>query len=107
MVKLIEEVVIMNDEQDNLFPDIKPPEAKDFTTLFSQEDRPRKANYLDVPPVAARLISPQKWKLWCPYCGRIRQYKKHTYSGTRRCEGCGVSSRDFSVRQVNRLWLSD
>jgi len=107
VVILRQEVVIMNDEHDSLFPEIKPPSAKEFTTLFSLEDRPRQANYPDIPPAAALMISIRLWKIWCPYCGRVRQFKKHTYSGTRRCEGCGVSNRDFAVKQVNRLWLKD
>ncbi|MGE5379816.1 MAG: hypothetical protein ACM3NT_01970 [Methylocystaceae bacterium] len=100
-------MVILDREQESLFPEIEPPDGKEFSTLLAHEERPRQANHMHVPPVEAKLVNIQRWKLWCPYCGRLRQFKKHTYSGTRRCEGCGVSSRDFAVRQANRLWLKD
>lgn len=107
VVTFRQDVVTMNDENDSLFPEIKPPAEKEFPTFLAPEDKPRQANHMEVPPAAAVLISIRQWKIWCPYCGRVRQFKKHSYTGTRRCEGCGVSHRDFAVRQVNRLWLND
>lgn len=42
---------------------------------------------------------------WCPYCGCLRRFVSsiHPELGTRNCTGCGVSTRDYDVRVINRI----
>lgn len=41
---------------------------------------------------------------WCPYCGAGRSFRQDHHLKIRRCEICGISEKDFSVRKENDLW---
>lgn len=45
--------------------------------------------------------------LWCPYCGKQRQFKGN-YRGDdyQWCEVCQISDSDFHVKSINSLWTS-
>ncbi|WP_027717393.1 hypothetical protein [Desulfovirgula thermocuniculi] len=45
--------------------------------------------------------------LYCPHCRQERIFGHDPYYDTFRCMGCGISTRDFHVRSVNRLWDPD
>lgn len=44
---------------------------------------------------------------WCPYCGREASFGKDDRFNYVRCMECGISERDFYVRQYNSLWSDD
>ena len=46
---------------------------------------------------------PVRSKLWCPYCGTHRMYKKHPVYDTLCCTICGISTEDFHVKCINGL----
>jgi len=41
---------------------------------------------------------------WCPYCGRETPFAYDFRLNYARCSGCGISERDFYVRQFNSFW---
>jgi hypothetical protein len=49
----------------------------------------------------------QKALAWCPYCGEEKPFDLDSRLGYARCMGCGISERDFYVRQFNGLWSDD
>lgn len=54
--------------------------------------------------IKIRAVDNRKHKYWCPYCNQISEFKKDKYLGVRRCTSCGISTKDFHVRTVNKLW---
>ena len=46
-------------------------------------------------------------KYWCPYCGAERTFIKDDYRGTKNCSVCGISTRDFNVKNANHLWQEE
>lgn len=60
--------------------------------------------YPDKPPWV--LIRGSK-RLWCPHCKDVTLFKKDHDLGVPRCSECGMSMRDFHVRQTNRLFTKE
>ncbi|MBF7097597.1 hypothetical protein [Alkalibacter mobilis] len=56
---------------------------------------PVKPDYVRVPA--------DKHTLFCVYCNEVRVFKKDKYLGVYRCLGCGISTKDFYIRRVNRI----
>lgn len=63
-----------------------------------------------------RVISPpegyepkglKQGRAWCPYCGKETEFGYDSRLDYARCMGCGISERDFYVRQHNGLWPDD
>lgn len=48
-------------------------------------------------------IKVPKGKIWCPNCNRIQRLKRAKYLGVRRCEGCGVTEREYYTKKYNGL----
>lgn len=46
-------------------------------------------------------------KYWCPYCGQERTFITNNYVGTKNCSVCGISTRDFNVKNANHLWQKE
>lgn len=46
----------------------------------------------------------KKGHAWCPYCGKEMPFGWDETLYYARCMGCGISERDFYVRQFNGLW---
>ena len=44
-------------------------------------------------------------QLWCPYCSKPVMFVKDKERGIKRCPYCGISDRDYNVKQVNKKWL--
>ena len=44
-------------------------------------------------------------QLWCPYCSKHVMFVKDKERGIKRCPYCGISDRDYNVKQVNKKWL--
>ncbi|HHW43557.1 MAG TPA: hypothetical protein GXX25_07070 [Desulfotomaculum sp.] len=49
----------------------------------------------------------QKALAWCPCCEKETPFGLDGRLGYARCVGCGISERDFYVRQFNGLWSDD
>jgi len=45
--------------------------------------------------------------LWCPVCKDVMEFKRDSRLGIPKCEGCGMSIRDFHVRQKNKLFTKE
>lgn len=46
-------------------------------------------------------------KLWCCYCGAVREFgfkPARKTLGAGNCEVCGISTSDFYIRKINKLW---
>lgn len=41
---------------------------------------------------------------WCPFCAGYHKFKHCEWLGVRVCNSCGISIREFWVRQANGLW---
>lgn len=48
----------------------------------------------------------QRGELWCPYCSEYRSFVKDGFVGTERCEICGISTNDWHIKTINKLWPS-
>lgn len=46
----------------------------------------------------------KKVQLWCPYCGEWRTFKPKRAEGYPRCSHCNISTEDYWVKNVNKLW---
>jgi uncharacterized protein (DUF983 family) len=46
----------------------------------------------------------KKGQLWCPYCGEWRTFKPKYAEGYPRCSYCNISTEDYWVKDVNKLW---
>ncbi len=46
-------------------------------------------------------------RLWCSVCGEIREFgfkAAHKTLGAGNCEVCGISTSEFYIRKINKLW---
>ena len=60
-------------------------------------------NRAEGPPKDAKPS--RKNMLWCPYCRDWRKFVSSQYdSSLKICEICGISTKDFYVRNFNNLW---
>lgn len=50
---------------------------------------------------------PHKSWLWCPYCAKWRIFSPDDILGVDRCSICGISTKDFYVREYNHLWPTE
>lgn len=66
--------------------------------LLREVENPEKPNWV--------LITGSRC-LWCPVCKDVTEFKMDYKLGVPRCEGCGMSMRDFHVRQKNRLFTKE
>ena len=56
-----------------------------------------------IPP--PKDFVPRKFrKMWCPYCGKIREFKFSNRLGLHRCEICRISEADFFIKKYNLMW---
>lgn len=60
--------------------------------LFNDPIRPP---YVKVPS--------EKHTHFCVYCNEVRTFRRDKRLGVYRCEGCGISTKDFYIRRVNRI----
>lgn len=83
------------------------PDAK----VFRDKIKEMKHSHVDkVCLVSTKIKYPdaetkaERGKLWCPYCGKHRAFKKG-YRGDdyRWCEICGISNGDYHVKAINKL----
>lgn len=63
--------------------------------LLREEENPDKPSWV--------IIGNSRY-LWCPGCKDVTEFKRDHKLGALRCEGCGMSMRDFHVKQKNRLF---
>jgi len=66
--------------------------------LLRGEENPEKPKWV--------LITGSRY-LWCPICKDVMEFKRDHRLGIPRCEGCGMSIRDFHVRQKNKLFTKE
>jgi len=66
--------------------------------LFRDVENPNKPTWVQLP--SSRY-------LWCPVCKDVKEFKRDSRLGVPKCEGCGMSIRDFHVRQKNRLFTKE
>lgn len=50
-------------------------------------------------------INKRKHKYFCPICNDVKEFKRDSYLGVRKCTSCGISDRDFYVKRCNSLEL--
>lgn len=60
--------------------------------LYSDPVRPP---YVKVPS--------NKHMHFCVYCNEVMVFRKDRYLGVYRCEGCGISTKDFYIKRVNKI----
>lgn len=105
-------IVPFNNNKTKLEIRLKIPEELDSSNILTYltiklKDKGLKAHlvhtHAEGPP---KGIKPSNRNmLWCPYCRDWRKFVSSRYdSGTKICEICGISTRDFYVRKFNQLW---
>jgi hypothetical protein len=57
-----------------------------------------------VQPDKPENVKLKKKEYWCPYCATLVEFKFDTFVGVYYCPCCGISDRDFYVRNANKLW---
>lgn len=73
-----------------------------------KEEKPKK--YVTAPYKEIDYSKPRKkGQLFCCYCGEWQYFKSKQMNGWttyERCVGCGISTEDFWIKTVNKLWGS-
>jgi len=87
--KTEEELINLVKEARKLFPDARVHLAEHLHPIPVDYDLPRSMS-----------------SLWCPYCGRWRNFKRIRKISKRAtfCSVCGISDRDYNVKTQNDLW---
>jgi len=57
-----------------------------------------------IPPPEGFKPALKQGRAWCPVCGEETKFRYDGRLDYARCSQCGISERDFYVRQYNRLW---
>ncbi|NPV72275.1 MAG: hypothetical protein HPY89_00475 [Pelotomaculum sp.] len=57
-----------------------------------------------LPPEGYEPKGLKQGRAWCPYCGKETEFGHDSRLDYARCMECGISERDFYVRQHNGLW---
>ena len=71
--------------------------------VFREEVKRMARTEVKAPP-GGRHKPTRRGRAWCPYCGREMPFGWNETLCYARCMGCGISERDFYVRQFNGLW---
>lgn len=60
--------------------------------------------FTPVKPVTGFKADRRQGRAWCPYCADALEYVWDGLLHRSRCPGCGVSTRDFHVKNANGFW---
>ena len=71
-----------------------------FEIVLSPEERPKKV----VQPLPPPTLKIKKGEYWCPYCARPIKFEMDRIFQILRCPRCGMSEKDYYVKNANHLW---
>ena len=76
--------------------------TSDFKPILSREEIPKKIMFKEIP----EGLKLKKGELYCPLCSNHSIWETDEFYRSKRCPYCGLSSEDWDVRNVNKLWGS-
>lgn len=84
--------------------------TSEFIRIVRTSEVPKEMRFSYAEALERKLITekrPHRESLYCPYCGQWNYFVNYSYTGARRCVGCGISDNDFHLRKENGLMKTE